>query len=653
MWEVVRRASADSFMPHGHCYLWNPWLVGIHVASDALIALAYLSIPFTLLYFVRKRNDVPFHWIFLAFGAFIVSCGATHVMEIWTLWHADYIASGAVKGLTAAVSLATAVMLVRAMPEALALPSPQQLREAHEQLRLANERLQERVRLAVQITGLGFWERDPVTGRVYLSPEWSGELGYGPGEIGTNPEALAALVHPEDRERAGTTLRQAVAAGSASFEVEARVRRKDGTYRDVLTRGGIAPGPAGEPLLSGVCLDITERKRTEEALRRGAKDESLSVLAGGVAHDFNNLLVAMLGHSSLALAKLPAESAARRSVEKVVHAAERAAELTRQMLAYSGKGHFQVRLLDLNRVIAENLHLFAAGLPKSVRIVPLLAEALPKVEADLGQIQQIVMNLMLNAAEAIGDKGGQVTVKTGILDLGVDDGQYSHLTRVSLPPGPYAFLEVQDEGRGMDAHTLPRIFDPFFTTKFTGRGLGLAAVLGIVRGHRGGIAVSSEPGRGTTFKLLFPAAPPDVARQAPAPVETPATSGLVLVIDDEAVVRDAVLAMLESQGFQARAASSGSEGVETFRANRDGFSLVLLDLSMPGLGGLDTIALLRDVDPNVRVILCSGYDEAEAMRTFADKGLAGFLHKPYDAVVLGATLRRSLALAPGGSPPAR
>jgi two-component system, cell cycle sensor histidine kinase and response regulator CckA len=524
MWEAAGRMSADSFMPHGHCYLWNPWLVGMHVASDALIALAYLSIPFTLVYFVRKRSDLPFHWLFLAFGAFIVSCGATHVMEIWTLWHADYVASAAVKALTAAVSLATAGMLVRAMPVALALPSPRQLRDAHDQLRLANERLQERVRLAVQVTGLGFWERDGATGRVYISPEWIAELGYAPGEIGDSVEGWAALVHPEDRERVETTLREAVGAGSTSFEAEARLRRRDGSFRDILTRAGVAPGPDGAPLLSGVCLDITDRKRTEEALRRAAKDESLSVLAGGVAHDFNNLLVAMLGHSSLALAKLPAESPARTSVQKMVQATERAADLTRQMLAYSGKGHFEVRPLDLNRLIGENLHLFTAGLPKSVRIVPRLAPGLPKVTADLGQIQQVVMNLMLNAAEAIGEKGGEVTVRTGVDTLSEDDGTYSHLTGVPLRPGAYAYLEIEDDGPGMDAVTLRRIFDPFFTTKFTGRGLGLAAVLGIVRGHRGGIAVSSEPGRGTTFKLLFPAAGAELPPSVSAPVDEPGSA---------------------------------------------------------------------------------------------------------------------------------
>jgi len=669
--------SAGGFMPHGHCYLWNPWLVGLHVLSDGLIALAYLSIPFSLVFFVRRRKDLPFHWIFLAFGVFIVSCGATHAMEIWTLWHPDYLLSGFVKAFTAAVSLGTAVMLVRTMPQALALPSPQQLREAHEQLRTVNERLEERVRertaelqtavanlgaevaerrraqkeraeseerlqLAVQAAGLGFWERDLTSGQGYASPEWEAALGYSPGETSGLQQGWAALIHPDDRERADVILADAAVATQAqTFETEVRLRHKEGHYRDVLSRASLVPGGDGHVRLVGVSLDITDRKRSEETIRRAAKDESLSVLAGGVAHDFNNLLVAMLGHSSLALTRMPPESPARASVEKVIHAAGRAADLTRQMLAYSGKGHLEVRPLELNRLIDENLHLFAAGMPKSVRLVRQLQDDLPPIRADLGQIQQVVMNLVLNAAEAIGEKSGQVTVRTGRKTLEEDGSHYSRLTRVPLPPGSYVLLEVHDDGRGMDAQTLPRIFDPFFTTKFTGRGLGLAAVLGIVRGHRGGISVYSELGRGTTFKLLFPAAGSPPAQPKPAPAVEPQAGGLVLVIDDEAVVRDAVEAMLRSQGFAVLLAASGGEGVGLYRARKDEIRLVLLDLSMPGIGGLETFDLLREIDPAVRVVLCSGYNEVEATRTFVGKGLAGFVQKPYDAAALAAALRRT------------
>jgi CheY-like chemotaxis protein len=329
-------------------------------------------------------------------------------------------------------------------------------------------------------------------------------------------------------------------------------------------------------------------------------------------------------------------------VEKVVAAAERAAELTRQMLAYSGKGHFEVRPLDLNRLIQENLHLFAAGVPKSVRLVPRVAADLPQVQADLGQIQQVVMNLVLNAAEAIGGKGGQVTVRTEVQELREDSGHYSRLTRVPLQPGRYVMLEVQDDGRGMDAVTLPRIFDPFFTTKFTGRGLGLAAVLGIVRGHHGGLAVYSEPGRGTTFKLLFPARGAAEPVAAPSPAAPLPGKGRVLVVDDELMVRDAAQAILQSLGFEVVLAASGTEAVQVYGAMRHSLRCVLLDLSMPGLGGLETFKMLRGIDPDVPVVLCSGYNEVEATRAFVGHGLAGFVQKPYDTATLGAAIRRNL-----------
>jgi two-component system cell cycle sensor histidine kinase/response regulator CckA len=669
--------AADGFMPHGHCYLWNPWLVGLHVVSDGLIAFAYLTIPVSLVYFIRHRRDVPFSAIFLAFGAFIVACGTTHAMEIWTLWRPDYLASGLVKAFTAAVSLGTAVMLARAMPKALSLPSPRQLRDAEDRLRLANESLEERVRertaelqmavdnleqeiedrrqaergraeseerlrLAVQATGLGFWERNLATGHAYVSPEWQSALGYAPGELGDGYDAWGDLIHPDDRARAEKTTADALSAGAPVFELETRLRGKDGRYHDLLSRASVVPQGASAPRLLGVSLDISERKLTEEALRRGAKDESLAVLAGGVAHDFNNLLVAMLGHASLAASKMPPENPARMHVEKVMGAAERAAELTRQMLAYSGKGHFEVRSLDLNRLIQENLHFFAAGVPKSVRLVPRLSPALPAIEADLGQIQQVVMNLVLNAAEAIGERGGQVVVRTELQELREDTGHYSRLTRVPLAPGRYVRLEVQDDGRGMDAVTLPRIFDPFFTTKFTGRGLGLAAVLGIVRGHQGGLSVYSEAGRGTTFKLLFPALDAAEAVLAPLPSDVAAGVGVVLLVDDEPLVRDAARAILESLGYEVLVATSGTEGVEIYRAERERIRCVLLDLSMPGLGGLETFKLLRGIDPAVSVVLCSGYNEVEATRAFVGHGLAGFVQKPYDTTILGEAIRRNL-----------
>jgi signal transduction histidine kinase len=392
-----------------------------------------------------------------------------------------------------------------------------------------------------------------------------------------------------------------------------------------------------------------EKRQAEAALRRAQKLESLGVLAGGIAHDFNNLLVAMLGQTSLALAKLPLESSARNHVEKAVKAAERAADLTRQMLAYSGRGQFEIRLVNLNALIRENLHLFEVAVPKNVQLRAQPAEALPLIEADAGQMQQVIMNLIINAAEAIGERPGVVTVITGARTLHEDDSQQWQYTSEPLPPGRYVTLEVRDNGSGMDAETLSRIFDPFFTTKFTGRGLGLAAVLGIVRGHHGGLRVDSEVGRGTTFRLAFPAASTEdgtlqarAEGEISASVLSPQPPALILVIDDEQPVREAVTDILEVEGLRVLTAPNGAAGVALYRAHQTDIRLVLLDLSMPGMSGEETLRALRQINPVARVIVSSGYSEAEALQHFTGQELTGFIQKPYDAAKLIGEIRRQL-----------
>jgi CheY-like chemotaxis protein len=365
-----------------------------------------------------------------------------------------------------------------------------------------------------------------------------------------------------------------------------------------------------------------------------------------VAHDFNNLLAAILGHASLALKQLPETSPARRHVEKAAGAVERAADLTRQMLAYSGRGHFVVRPTDVNALARENLPLLEVAVPKSVRLEALLAPDLPLVDADVGQVQQVLMNLVINAAEAIGVRGGTVTLATGVREVTAAD---HHLWRASgqpLAPGPYVALEVRDDGPGMDAETVDRIFEPFFTTKFTGRGLGLAAVLGVVRGHRGALSVESAPGQGTTFRILF-APSAQGAREAtavpPGPERCRAT---VLLIDDEDAVRDMVGEVLEQEGMSVLRAEDGARGVGLFREARERVDVVLLDLSMPGLSGEETFRRLLEIDPSVRVILSSGYDRDEARGRFGASRPAGFIQKPYRPEQLMAEIGRCLGERP-------
>ena len=417
----------------------------------------------------------------------------------------------------------------------------------------------------------------------------------------------------------------------------------DGVARTLLTTKAPYRDGSGKTIgIIAICRDITEHKQSEEAVRRTQKLESLGLLAGGVAHDFNNLLVAILGQTALGLSRLPADSPSRANLEKAVRAAERAADLTRQMLAYSGRGHFQVTTVDLNALILDNLHLFEVAVPKNVRLRSELEPSLPWIDADVGQIQQVVMNLITNAAEAIGDRPGTVTVTTGHRVVGRRDEALWRHTGEPLAPGTYLTLEVQDDGLGMAPDVGERIFDPFFTTKFTGRGLGLAAVLGIVRGHKGGLQVESEAGKGTLFRLVFPRSQRSPVAREPATPAALAAAGTVLVIDDEEVVREAVADALESEGIRYRLAPDGASGVSVLREHGREIGLVLLDLSMPGRSGEETFAELRKVDDSVPVVLSSGFAEEEARRRFAARDLAGFLQKPYRFPTLVAQVKRCL-----------
>ncbi len=433
----------------------------------------------------------------------------------------------------------------------------------------------------------------------------------------------------------GPLLERVLASGQKE-EKEIWYTANNGKKSYLLVR--VVPHFDGEGQQIGLIIlaeDLTQRVQAEEGMRQMQKMESLGVLAGGIAHDFNNLLVAILGQTSLALAKTKEENLSRPHLQKAITATERAAQLTQQLLAYSGRGQFQIISLQLNTLIEENLHLFAATIPKHIHLHTSLTPSLPQIEADLAQIQQIVMNLIINAAEAIGEQAGTITIATGTQSLGPHDEKYWHYTLMPLLPGLYVILELHDDGVGIPPENLAKIFDPFFTTKPTGHGLGLAAVIGIVKGHKGGLTVYSEIGKGTTFKLLFP-----IYDNAPAILPTDATStslalqGQVLVIDDEASVREAVADILGLKGVEVIVAADGETGLALYQERQEAIVLVLLDLSMPGWSGERTLRELRRINPQVRVILSSGYNEIEATQRFVGKALTGFLQKPYSADTL-------------------
>lgn len=394
--------------------------------------------------------------------------------------------------------------------------------------------------------------------------------------------------------------------------------------------------------------DITERKRTQEAIYNAQRVESLGVMAGGVAHDFNNLLVAILGQTVLAYDKLPEGSETKGHLEKAIGAAERAADLTRQLLAYSGRGRFEVRPLNLNDLLQDNTHLLQVAIPRHITFSMDLMPNLPHIEADAGQIQQVVMNLILNAAEAIGEAKGSIRLKTFVSHIDSQMLNAWQFAGHNMQTGDFVMLHVQDDGVGMDATTLARIFEPFFSTKFTGRGLGLAAVMGIMRGHHGGIRLSSELGEGTTFKVAFPVstAEPVVTTEKAEPAR-PAQLLLnkgVLVIDDEQTVLDAMQDILELEKSDVFTATDGRSGVEFYEQNCEKISLVLLDLSMPGMNGIETLAALQEVNPNVFVVLLSGYSELEVLQKLpVDIKHVSFVQKPFQIQTLLTHLRQRLS----------
>jgi two-component system, cell cycle sensor histidine kinase and response regulator CckA len=331
----------------------------------------------------------------------------------------------------------------------------------------------------------------------------------------------------------------------------------------------------------------------------------------------------------------------------VMLASETAGNLTRQLLAYAGKGRFIIEAVDLSDLVRQIHNLVQTSVPKNVTLRMELMEDLPCIEADVTQIQQLIMNLVINAAEAIGEHQGSVLITTGVQHVD-DDYIASVLTPAQISPGDYISLQVHDTGSGMSQDTIDRIFDPFFTTKFTGRGLGLAAVLGIVRGHKGAIKVYSTLQQGTTFKVLFPATGQHTSKQPPQEIIQHSAGGeTVLVVDDEHIVRRSAKAMLERYGYSVVLAENGKEAVDLYKVLADKIDLVLLDMTMPVMGGEEAFRQMKTLRPEVRVILSSGYNEVEAVRRFTGKGLAGFLQKPYSAVTLAEKVRSVLREARG------
>jgi signal transduction histidine kinase/CheY-like chemotaxis protein len=416
------------------------------------------------------------------------------------------------------------------------------------------------------------------------------------------------------------------------------VERPDGQRRAVLAHAIPIRTSAGRVVGAvNVLVDITarkeaedERRKLEEQMRHTQKLEGLGVLAGGLAHEFNNLLTPVLGYATLAAREVPPDSHARRMLDEISQAASRASALTRQMVAYSGRAWTVIEELSLDDLLRDMKALLETVVSKTTRFELSLAPAMVRVDAT--QIRQVVMNLITNAAESIAGQQGVISVRTGSRTMDAMSLRSPYL-RQELPPGRYAYIEVADTGAGMTPDMLDKVFDPFFTTKFKGRGLGLAAVLGIVWAHNGTVHVTSAPSEGTTFEVYLPTAAMRIERDGADgdPRREPPDGCTVLVVEDEASVRSFVASVLETAGFEVLLADDGGAGLDVFGQHRDDIDLVVLDLTMPRLGGWEVAARLQQERPELPVLLMSGYSEPETPAAYEQVRLAGFLEKPFAA----------------------
>ncbi len=526
-------------------------------------------------------------------------------------------------------------------------------KQAEEELHASEERLRHLMDRVPGVAMQGYRSDGTV---IFWNQASERLYGYSESEaLGRN--LLDLIIPPEMREVVSSAVRSMVETGHEHPPGEISLLRKDGSRVAVYSSHVVLCLPGKETEFFCLDMDLTELRRLERErldmerqLLHAQKLESLGVLAGGIAHDFNNLLTAMLGNMDLALRDIPPSSPAQPCLHDALTAVHRASDLTRQMLAYSGKGRFVQQEVNLDDLVEENINILHTAISKTASLSLRLNRTLPAIRGDLGQLQQVVMNLITNAAEALEDQPGSIVLSTGVAEM--TDEQLSRSRTDTKPPaGRYVFLEVKDSGCGMDPPTLARLFDPFFSTKRAGRGLGLSAVLGIVRGHTGAILVDSVPGQGTCFRVAFPALTAATPKPQPAdrnasPVAPSGINGYrVLLVDDEPGIRLFGQRSLNRLGAQVIVASHGLEALDMAKAYAGTLSCAVVDLTMPQMDGLSCLRLLKKQHPALPVILSSGYTRDDVTRRLGGQVMDGFISKPYEVDTLAREIARVVELA--------
>jgi len=489
----------------------------------------------------------------------------------------------------------------------------------------------------------------------YVSPNWKDAFGYELHE--TIGQPFTSFVHPDDIAGCLTFLQKVLKTGERQSGVEYRVKHENGSFIWYSANGSLLRDAASnEVSFLGIGRDITERKNSEEErdllerqLYHAQKLESLGVLAGGIAHDFNNLLAVIVGHCELIKLR-PAK--AMQSISPIEKAANRAAELCQQMLAYAGKSQFAVNQVNMAWLVEETVDMLKSTVGKNIEITSGFSSGLPTIMADASQIKQIVMNVIMNASEAIGENQGKILVSLTKSTIKAEQPKTDHLGKY-IPAGCYICLEITDTGCGMDEETKSRLFEPFFTTKFTGRGLGMSAVLGIIAAHKGALQLFSQPGKGSIFRVYLPVQANDSAvnesDQEPAISEQWKGSGTILLVEDEEQVLLVAKTMLEELGFTVIKAYNGKEGLELYQQHAPSITLVVTDIGMPIMDGYALIRELKILNPDLPITISSGFGEVDISSRFSGGEIAGLINKPYNFKQLRDVMRRVVENLPFAS----
>jgi PAS domain S-box-containing protein len=473
----------------------------------------------------------------------------------------------------------------------------------------------------------------------YVSPSVERLLGYDPTRVGDLN--VFDLIHPDDLAEAKTKFRRTLETGTRFEQVELRVRRSDGSWRTLSMMGKPSPPETGARGLIINARDVTESRALEEQLRQSQKMEAVGRLAGGIAHDFNNLLTTILGYAELAVGRLKPEDPSRLELSEIDKAAQRAGDLTRQLLAFSRKQVLELRVIDLNQVVSDTEKMLRRLIGEDIDLVVSLKQRLVSVRADAGQIGQVLLNLAVNSRDAM-PNGGKLTIETSVVEL---DESYSTF-HFDVPPGRYVLLAVSDTGTGMDAKTLSHVFEPFFTTKEAGKGtgLGLSTVYGVVKQSGGHVSVYSEPGVGTTFKVYLPRVE-DAPEKNRAPAVHAALVGgteTILVVEDEEAVRRLTCRSLEAQGYEVLPAASASEALLLLEKHAGEIHLLITDVVMPDVSGRELARSAAPLRPLMKVLFMSGYtDNVIVHHGVLDAGTA-FLQKPFTPRSLAQKVREVL-----------